>query len=338
MEKQYHRRLTGKRKVYFKNEMTLKVACALVFMIFLWLCILTTFYYYGDTTSSSLRNSSRHKIDNNIENTASFEIENTASLENEQHFPTSAEWLEAGTAAGTDKVLHHYYHLIYPKHVNAALQEYRPLSAGKKPLIVELGGWKFASAAMWCKLYPWTQLVVVDIRMMTGDEFRGARFIQADLSKEAGLLKFLKIMNATAPHDRPSVIVDDASHLPEHQLIAVRNLFEYLLPGGVYIIEDIETSQWRKGEPLYDYTTTGDTSILDSVRDLAQWPMAEFSSKGELQRGIDFMGSEKNARDVGEVAIGYNCLIIRKKTEEERILSNREYKNRKALKSYVAAS
>jgi len=40
-------------------------------------------------------------------------------------------------------------------------------------------------------------------------------------------------------------INDDGSHVPEHQLFSFDYLFhELLMPGGTYIIEDVETSYW----------------------------------------------------------------------------------------------
>jgi len=52
------------------------------------------------------------------------------------------------------------------------------------------------------------------------------------------------------------VILDDGSHVPSHQLKSFNYLFENCLKkGGVYIIEDIETSYWKreKGAKLYGY-------------------------------------------------------------------------------------
>ena len=42
------------------------------------------------------------------------------------------------------------------------------------------------------------------------------------------------------------VILDDGSHVPEHQILTINKLWDLVKPGGVYIIEDIETSYWKK--------------------------------------------------------------------------------------------
>ena len=42
------------------------------------------------------------------------------------------------------------------------------------------------------------------------------------------------------------LIVDDGSHVPEHQILSFNFLFKNLLsPGSTYIIEDIETSSFE---------------------------------------------------------------------------------------------
>jgi hypothetical protein len=56
------------------------------------------------------------------------------------------------------------------------------------------------------------------------------------------------------------VIVDDASHLWGHQLLALEILFPSIREGGVYVIEDIETSfgshrePWSQGAEIDTYT------------------------------------------------------------------------------------
>ena len=51
------------------------------------------------------------------------------------------------------------------------------------------------------------------------------------------------------------VIIDDGSHIPWHQIFTLETMFDtFLKDGGVYIIEDMETSYWdRPGVSLYGY-------------------------------------------------------------------------------------
>jgi hypothetical protein len=58
---------------------------------------------------------------------------------------------------------------------------------------------------------------------------------------------------------RFDIIVDDGSHVPEHQFITMKRLLntDALNDGGLYIVEDVETSYWKPGSSIYGYALTG---------------------------------------------------------------------------------
>ena len=67
--------------------------------------------------------------------------------------------------------------------------------------------------------------------------------------------KFLQRMKADLDHKLFDIIVDDGSHVPWHQLLTFEIMFEtWLKPGGIYIIEDVETSYLDGTNPrIYGY-------------------------------------------------------------------------------------
>jgi hypothetical protein len=83
--------------------------------------------------------------------------------------------------------------------------------------------------------------------------------------------------------DRPVfAVVDDGSHVPQHQVATFDYLFSRLLaPGGTYIIEDIETSYWTRNG-LYGYPTRygyhHEQSCVEVFKDLLDDVNAEFLS------------------------------------------------------------
>ena len=72
--------------------------------------------------------------------------------------------------------------------------------------------------------------------------------------------EFLKKMMADVGKQF-DIIVDDGSHVPWHQIFTFETIFKtWLKPGGIYVIEDIETSYWNSHNAKiygYDIIDTG---------------------------------------------------------------------------------
>jgi hypothetical protein len=102
----------------------------------------------------------------------------------------------------------------------------------------------------WLEYFPQAFVYGLDISISReGDRYR---IFKADQSNRAELRR---IVDKELKHPL-FLIVDDGSHVPEHQVACFDFLFgsSALLPGGTYIVEDVETSYWTRGG-LYGYTT-----------------------------------------------------------------------------------
>ena len=101
--------------------------------------------------------------------------------------------------------------------------------------LLELGVFKGGSERMWKRYFPRAQIFGVDIDeacRVYAEERIEIRI--GDLSQDE-MLESLKEI-------RPHIIVDDASHFWSHQIKALFALFPALPSGGIYILEDLETS------------------------------------------------------------------------------------------------
>ena len=138
--------------------------------------------------------------------------------------PFSAALSEYGTGPGLHKWLHYWE--FYNQRF-AALE--RPLR------ILEIGVQSGGSLHLWSRIvHPDSQIVGIDInepcRRYAGGNIKVEIGSQADSD-------FLKDIGAKyGPFD---IIVDDGSHIAEHQEISLRALTPFMAPGGVYFIEDI---------------------------------------------------------------------------------------------------
>ncbi len=139
------------------------------------------------------------------------------------------------TKHGTDKWGHHFYCDIYESYF--AKWRHEQIS------ILELGfgGYEFVdrgggSAKMWADYFThqFTQIVIADIyeKSLQGFDSR-IKFLQ--LPNHQDQLKGL------APYH---IIVDDASHNSQEIIKDFNQYFALLKSGGIYVVEDCQTSYW----------------------------------------------------------------------------------------------
>jgi hypothetical protein len=144
-----------------------------------------------------------------------------------------------GKIYGTDKIEKHFYTQHYSSHFERFRdKEINMLEIGvggyKKPL---KGG---KSLRMWKKYFPFGNIFSIDIydkSPLQEDRikiFRGSQVDKAFLDevvKEIGEI---------------DIIIDDGSHINEHVIETFKLLFPKLKDGGIYAIEDTQTSYWKK--------------------------------------------------------------------------------------------
>lgn len=202
---------------------------------------------------------------------------------------------ELGVKYNTDKVTHHKYHEIYDFFLRTMYME--------KGAILEIGIDACSSLNMWLELFPNAFIYGMDI----GKEMRGTRHevIKGDQSNANDLNLVAKRLE----HNNLFFINDDGSHIPEHQLLTFNTLFPLLREGGIYIIEDIETSYWTKNG-LYGYATRygykHPNSIIEIFKDVIDCINSEFSGKNDLQR-------VQHLQYISNITFSQNCIIIGKK-------------------------
>ena len=208
-----------------------------------------------------------------------------------------------GKKHGTDKVLHHRYDRIYP----IFLDKLR----NKRITLFEIGcGSDYASFKMWIDYFPHGKIFCMDIHEETETE-RGKVF-KGDQTKIEDLISMVDKIGLC------DVIIDDGSHIAEHQINTFNFLFEKMLKnGGTYIIEDIECSYWNPKEKLYGYNV-GNFNVVDYFSSLPNKINYEFSSN-------------KNHQNISSITFFKNCIIIEKMTDEEIKEKEVEYRFKEFL-------
>lgn len=214
---------------------------------------------------------------------------------------------EISDSVDCDKTTYHQYHKFYPMF----LEKWRE----SKINIFEIGIEEGKSINIWKKYFPYSTIWGMDIsRKYEGDRYKV--FI-GDQSK----MEDLSRVSSQIP--KCQLILDDGSHVADHQINTFEYLFENLLDyGGVYIIEDIECSYWHPLQTVYGYET-GNLNIVDYFT--------------KLNHGVNnHYNLYENELNIKSITFGANCIIIQKKEKDE--LEKRKYRFEHKLKSPIVES
>jgi hypothetical protein len=159
---------------------------------------------------------------------------------------------EIAARAGTDKGLHHHgYTPVYHKYFESLRD--KPI----KLLELGFGGYDYPDrggegARMWAEYFHNGQIITTDIHPKNLHGWDGRILFRRGSQTDE---TFLAVINAAfGPFD---IIIDDASHISAYSIKSFETLFQWLNPGGIYVVEDLEASYWS------EYEFDGTTNILD---------------------------------------------------------------------------
>lgn len=133
------------------------------------------------------------------------------------------------------------YFDVYERHLSKFV--------GKAPKILEIGVLGGGSIELWLKYFGKdTQVIGVDIdpRCLQYKYDGNATVLMGDQSNPQFWDEFLD------KHTDFDIIIDDGSHIMEHQILTLQKTFPHLKTGGVFICEDTHTSYWPKWNGEYD--------------------------------------------------------------------------------------
>lgn len=164
----------------------------------------------------------------------------------------------------TDKFGQHFYTPHYKQH-------FKPFQFKKIHLLeIGVGGYDNPyiggnSLRMWKSFFPFAKITSIDI---FDKSFLQEKRIKIYKGSQVDELILEKIFCQTGEFD---IIIDDGSHINEHVIRSFEILFPKLKKGGIYVIEDTQTSYWEnyggsstnfnKNDTIYNYFK----SLIDSL-------------------------------------------------------------------------
>jgi len=224
----------------------------------------------------------------------------------------NSDFYNIGLKVGTDKIYHHGYHRFYSQYIKRNISK-----------ILEIGVEGGHSINLWLEYCPNAFVYGMDIKT----EYNNGRInvIKGDQSKTDDLQKVLEKTGGNL-----DVILDDGSHIPEHQILTFNTLFPSVVPGGIYIIEDIETSYWKQ-IGLYGYQTNygqhHPLNLINVFKNVLHLVNKEFINKTETEMVTKNLQIHENIIDsISTITFAQNCIIIKKKELYEYQYNNRKYR------------
>lgn len=129
--------------------------------------------------------------------------------------------------------------------------------------ILEVGIWHGASLLMWRDYFPNANVYAIDIEDKS--HLNGERIITevCDQSDSEALQNVF-------PGIEFDIIIDDGSHIMQHQQITLKALLPRLKAGGIFIEEDLHTSLYRSiyTNPGFGYRDVRDYTTLTLLKQI----------------------------------------------------------------------
>lgn len=176
---------------------------------------------------------------------------------------------------------------------------YRRLLTKPPTNIFEIGIKNGGSLVLWKTLFPSAKITGMDLVLGRASREEGITYVKGDQGD-------INLLSAIAAEHGPfDLVIDDGSHLVEHQLAGVKTLFHHIMPGGIYLIEDVHASIKQKGEERYgkDIWPEFVTVLLAHLRGNAVRVTADSPSHVRLAAEI--------APKIADVIISFHTLALR---------------------------
>ena len=170
--------------------------------------------------------------------------------------------------------------------------------------LLEIGVYKETSLRLWDIYFPCAEIVGADVQ-----RYPSSRIITLDQSRRPDIERAAALRTW-------SVVIDDGSHKPAHQLETFMIFFPRLSSGGIYIIEDIETSFWARGRGrgyLYNWNMMDETELTDPVERFHRAALEVINGEYDCRRSSAVpVFSREVDKMIGTITFVRNAIVVTK--------------------------
>jgi hypothetical protein len=145
--------------------------------------------------------------------------------------------------------------------------------------VIEIGVAGGQSLKVWKTYFTRAHIVGIDIA------WQCARFAEDRISIEIGSQDDPAFLAQVCARHPPTIVIDDGSHRADHIPYTFERVFPALLPGGLYVIEDLsfhfgdDARRWKglsEQSPLDYFARIARSTLARSVQDAADWGTARY--------------------------------------------------------------
>ena len=156
-----------------------------------------------------------------------------------------------GLKYGTDKSSYGHEYLSFFELFFAPIRD-------DKLTILEIGVFEGQSLRTWAEYFPNARIIGVDIapasERVTNDR------IVIELADQSNVQQLTNIAQKHGPFD---IIIEDGSHMCEHQITSLRTMFPFVTDSGIYIVEDLQTNY---GNSLEKFKGIASSTCVDYLK------------------------------------------------------------------------
>ncbi len=134
-----------------------------------------------------------------------------------------------GTIRGTDKSSTHSYAWDYLRHYEELFRRWKYSAIN----LIEIGVFNGASLDTWHEFFESATLIGLDI------DPNCSRFARDRIVIKIGSQDDPSFLQDVIAEYRPTIVIDDGSHIAHHMITSFETIFPKLAPGGIYIFEDL---------------------------------------------------------------------------------------------------
>jgi len=207
--------------------------------------------------------------------------------------PFRLDWILRTFGSDKQRPGGHSYGSTY--HALLSRFRYRPVK------LLEVGVLSGDSLLSWRAFFPRGSIVGCDIQPKTEFNVGRIRTYLTDQSSHADLAKLCEL---EGPFD---IIIEDGSHINEHQIFSFYELFPKLKDGGIYVAEDVQTSFWPGvfGGANFDDPAFAGTCVGELLELSKYLNHSEFLVRDQVdERRLAF------AKQIKRIAFEHNLVIV----------------------------